>query len=91
MSFFGIVSEKTFTIQLIPGNLIARISGNIHKRKISRINKKYHAYLNIRTAASIYRIRTKKLDSCVRYLNCINEKETMYVGTVNRHTVAAYR
>ena len=35
MNFFGIVREKTFTIQPIPGNLIARISGNIHERKIS--------------------------------------------------------
>ena len=44
MNFFGIVSEKTFAIQPIPGNLIARISGNIHERKISQI---ITVYLNI--------------------------------------------
>ena len=34
MNFFGIIREKTFEIQPIPGNLIARILGNIHERKI---------------------------------------------------------
>ena len=38
INFFGIVHEKTFAIQPIPGNLIARISGSIHERKFSYLS-----------------------------------------------------
>ena len=61
MNFFGIVHKKTFAIQPIPGNLIACISGSIHKRKISQIK---NCSIPKHTAAGIYRILRKWIHLC---------------------------
>ena len=80
MSSFGTVREKTFAIQPISGNLIARIYQETFTKE------KFHEFIKNRsvpkyTAAGIYCSYTKKMDSCVRgyeiwtpiigkYLNC---------------------